>query len=313
MQEKLSYSPKLSLTTDFNGSRNHPSEPIGQMAKAGFEYTMWYHEWNTNHLYTPQEIRSFKDTVSINGIQVLDTHASEGSEALGAFWLSDSEEIRQSGINLIENRIELTHELGGKAAVLHVPAEDDRRFNWRQFAKSMEELRPVIESTGVPIAFENIYTNYPYKDSPENFPTIVKILKMFGPEIAGMCLDTGHWNLEQYGYNSQSPLWEVKDRIVAVHLHDNPGRDPKDIQKDKDDHMLPYSGTVPWTDVTRFLANSSYSSRPLSFESSLKKHKDAGMTINGFLTIAKLTGTHLAGQVNDHIRDRQILPSPHQP
>ncbi len=289
---------RLSLTTDFDGRLTDPREQIVRIGKAGFEFTHWCHEWDSTYIYSDAEISSFADTFKKTGVQLLDTHASEGSEKDGAYWLSRNDSIRQAGIKLIINRLEMTAKLGGNAAVLHVPDDADPRFDWLTFFDTMDDLLPVIRATGIPIAFENLYRD---GNSPENLLTIEQILSHFPPDEVGMCLDTGHFNMESYGYKATSPLWNMKDRIIALHLHDNPGRHPHDPAQTKDSHMMPYSGSVDWAGFAEFLSQSSYATKPLSFESSLKEHGVQGMSGENFLTELRTRGYALAGEINARI------------
>jgi sugar phosphate isomerase/epimerase len=291
---------ELSITTDFNGSKNDPSEPIVQAKEAGFDAIHWCHEWNTDYLYSQDEIKSIRETLRVNDIRLLDTHASEGSENLGAYWLSSDQKIRNSGVALIRNRIEMTHALGGRSIVMHIPALTDLRFNEKSFATSMNELRPMVEGTGVRIAFENLYSEDQY---PENTDTLLKAIDEYEPSFVGICIDTGHWNLEKHGYGPDSPMWSMKDRILALHIHDNLGRDPQNPDKVTDSHMLPFTGSVDWKGFSEFIADSSYKTDPLSFEHSLKIHREQGMTVPDFLFEAIARGKYLAGMVNTQIRE----------
>ena len=285
----------ISLTTDFNGSNNDPAEPIHQMAEAGFSMAHWCHEWNTAHIYSKGEMKQFADTFRQTGITLIDVHASEGSVKEGAYWLSPDEGVRQAGIKLIANRLEMTEYLGGRAAVLHVPGIGDERLNWQVFDASMSDLLPVIEQTGVKIAFENLYATDIY---PDNMESLLRIVQAYSPEHVGICLDSGHFNLSPWNYSDNSPLQDLKDRIIAVHLHDNRGIDHMYPTEVYDDHKMPFTGTVDWSGVTEFLAQSSYQG-PMTSEASLKIHAQEGLTVNEFLSESFTRGVVLAGMVQE--------------
>jgi len=80
-------------------------------------------------------------------------------------------------------------------------------------------------------------------------------LDEYPPELVGICYDSGRANsntLKQMDF-----LDARKDRLMALHLHDNNG--------DGDQHQPPFYGNVDWTRLSKIIASSGYS-REISFE-----------------------------------------------
>ena len=117
---------------------------------------------------------------------------------------------------------------------------------------SLERLLPVAEKAGVNIALENIWS------PPCTADMLVRIMRHFNSPWLGLCYDSGHAFLFDYGRNcpAQScvlkswkcPVEEIPwdDRmlekmqpwIINCHLHDNHGFG--------DEHLLPGQGLIDW-------------------------------------------------------------------
>ena len=125
--------------------------------------------------------------------------------------------------------------------------------------RSMEELLPDAEKSGVTLALENVW-------NPLNHSRVLlEVMEYFRSPGLGLCYDSGHGNLMEKGMlfpdkTCVSPAWEnlgipvewEKDLIekmtpwmVNCHLHDNNGC--------QDEHRLPGEGTVDWERVRNSL------------------------------------------------------------
>lgn len=117
------------------------------------------------------------------------------------------------------------------------------------------QVRPSLENYGARIAFENLPEEGGW---PKNFRTITEILKRYPSTLVGLCYDNGHGNMDGDGVER---LDELKDRLIAVHLHGNHGK--------TDEHDLPFVGTVNWQNLTEVIATSAYE-KPLHLEVSMR-------------------------------------------
>ncbi len=150
--------------------------------------------------------------------------------------------------------------------VIH-PGTDylDNRFS-RNLEKNKEFFKPLLEfaekyQTG--IAIENMFDTYhhPYGvkgsgetenrrvdhhlisqrrfgTNPEELLELVEKLSVDFPNV-GICWDFGHAN--EAGINQAECLKNLGKRIKAIHVNDN--------MAVFDEHMIPFSGSVPWEEV----------------------------------------------------------------
>ena len=99
-------------------------------------------------------------------------------------------------------------------------------------------LADAAERANVNLAFENLKV-------PDRLYTV--LARIDSPRV-GVCFDAGH----NHCYNpTQRVCRDFKDRIMAVHLHDNDGT--------RDAHNLPGDGTIDWNAVRQELLDSAYS------------------------------------------------------
>lgn len=124
--------------------------------------------------------------------------------------------------------------MGVKTYTLHLGiehGETDTASKWEQIRRSVEDLLPTAEKTGIILALEN--SAEPMDD--------LRRLADFGREYAhpqvGFCFDTGHANC--YASDGLFATLELmRDNIVTCHMHDNHGS--------FDDHNPPGDGNTDW-------------------------------------------------------------------
>lgn len=229
----------LSITSDYFQSTGDPQPYLRRIAEAGFTHVHWCHEWATDRIYTSDEIHLIKGWFQEYGLQLLNLHGSHGQEK---HWFSQDENRRQAGIALVQNRIRMTATLGGEVIIMHIPstAPAEERQGWLvQIRKSLDDLQPFSKSHAVRMALENMVA--------DDFEMLETILAEYDPGFLGFCYDAGHANIGGEGIMG---LERLKDRLIAVHLHDNDGSD--------DQHKIPFTGTVDWTSLTAVIASSAY-------------------------------------------------------
>lgn len=216
----------LSITTDYARDRGHPENDLQRIARAGFSHVHWCHHWNTDFLYGPAELEQIAAWLAELGLCALDLHGSAGLEKN---WTSPMEYQRRAGVELVANRLEMTARLGGNVVVMHGGW-------WEALRRSLDDLAPRARDLGVRIAIEN-----------GDWALIGQALEAYPPELLGVCYDCGHGNIPGDGLDQ---LERHKDRLIAIHLHDNDGT--------ADQHRLPFTGTVDWARLMGIIARSSY-------------------------------------------------------
>ena len=235
----MSENRMLAVTSDYFQSEGDPLPYLKRIAEAGFTHIHWCHHWNTDFLYPNHEIEAIGRWFKEYRLRLLNLHASHGREK---YWVSQFEYQRLAGVELLQNRIQMTARLGGDVIIIHIPTTQphDTRSSWlKQIRKSLDQLEPFATRHAVRIALENM----PGGD----FEMLDTLLAEYNSEFLGVCFDTGHANLDGYGFEH---LKRLKSRLIAVHLHDNDGVN--------DQHKIPFTGTVDWDDFTDVIASSSY-------------------------------------------------------
>jgi sugar phosphate isomerase/epimerase len=82
----------------------------------------------------------------------------------------------------------------------------------------------------------------------------------------GICFDSGHYHAF---FNDELDFSKHKDRIFALHLHDN--------DQSGDQHLIPFDGTLDWENVINNLKFNNYNG-PITMEFVYsEKYFDMGM------------------------------------
>ena len=105
---------------------------------------------------------------------------------------------------------------------------DQRR--WDAAFSSLEHLSLFARQRGVTVAIEN---------TPGEMATAANLKKFLDETrltAVKICFDVGHAHLEG---GTVPALEVVRELIVTTHVHDNRG--------ERDDHLLPYEGTIDWS------------------------------------------------------------------
>ncbi len=169
----------------------------------------------------------------------MNLHASHGNKK---YWVSQREYQRLAGIELVKNRIHMTDRLGGDTIIIHIPTtepHEDRSAWLKLIRKSLDQLEPFAMHHSVRIALENM--------PGDDFEMLETLLSEYDPGFLGLCFDSGHANLGGHDFEH---LKQLKNRLIAVHLHDNDGI--------TDQHNIPFTGTVDWEDLANAIASSAY-------------------------------------------------------
>jgi sugar phosphate isomerase/epimerase len=168
---------------------------------------------------------------SIHSPTTRDFHLSRESGA--PLSICDPERLRrQEAVDEIKRALDLVEYIPFRYCIQHVARHrdipDDRK--WDAIYSSLENLSLFARHRGVTIAIENTPGEMATPANLKNF------LEQTRLSSVKMCFDAGHAHLE--GGVSQA-LEAVRDFIVTTHLHDNRG--------ERDDHLLPYEGTIDWS------------------------------------------------------------------
>lgn len=168
---------------------------------------------------------------SIHSPTTRDFHLTRESGA--PLSICDPERLRrQEALDEIKRALDLVEQIPFRYCVQHVASSrdmpDDRK--WDAAFSSLEHLSLFARHRGVTLAIENTPGEMATPLNLKNFLEQTRLTSV------KMCFDSGHAHLE--GGDVAGQLETVRDFIVTTHLHDNHG--------ERDEHLLPYEGTIDW-------------------------------------------------------------------
>jgi sugar phosphate isomerase/epimerase len=177
--------------------------------------------------------------------------SGSGRESGVPISISDTERIRRlDAVDEVKRALEVAERIPFRFLVQHLgrgrqdadPRMLDAAFN------SLEHLVIFAKQRGVVIALENTPGEL---GSPLTLQHFIADTHLHDLRL---CFDVGHAHME----DGIDPSFEaMRDRVATTHLHDNHG--------EKDEHLLPYEGSVDWDGALRALA-SAPQSLPLVIE-----------------------------------------------
>ncbi len=238
------------------------------IANAGFEVISL--SWEPYHINssTVDNQNKILQLSKENGLLIESIHGPWRTE----FGVLD-ERWQRNEINSVLTSIVAAGNMGIEYVVIHAGWGDgDTILNQKRTdvtIKSIEELSECAISNNVKLAVENL----------QGKPSILlteRILKEFPQEHIGFCHDTGH---EHCSLDCFKALESMGNRLFCTHVHDDTGHG-------KDDHLLPYSGTIDWDLYASIMGKLNYSGSLLI--ESIRNRDDGFKNSREFLTEAKI-------------------------
>lgn len=211
-------------------------ETVDAIKKAGFRnvFVQWYD--------SPWEISQEEQLAYIGnaGLNVIFAHL--GYQNINDIWRED-----EAGDRLVErymNDIANCRKNGIPMVVIHVSSKSKAPAYGETGIGRLKRLAGYAESMNMKIAFEN--------NKIKGYPDYV-LENLTGANV-GLCFDVGHWHAH---FNDELDFEKFRNRIFAVHLHDNFGKD--------DEHLMPFDGTVDWHYAMSKIADCGYDG-PITLE-----------------------------------------------
>lgn len=206
-----------------------PKQTIEAIKKAGFNnvFVQWYDE---NWEYSQEEQVNLCKKLGLNII-----FAHLGYQNINSIW-----EDTKEGEDLVERykkNIKDCKEQGISTVIMHLTTKKNHPMYNEIGLKRMRKIVEYAKELDVKIALENTriqgYLEY--------------VLGNIKDQNLGICFDSGHYHTH---FNDEFDFDFFKNRIFAVHLHDN--------DKTGDLHLLPFDGTIKWKDTIEKLKQSNY-------------------------------------------------------
>lgn len=157
---------------------------------------------------------------------------SPGREGGSPVSVSDLERVRRlDAVDEIKRALEVAEKVPFEVMVLHFggsrDSDDPRR--WDVAFSSFENLALFARQRGVTLALENTPSEMA---TPGNLRHFIEETRLPGLRL---CFDSGHAQID----GGAVPAMETMGALaITAHLHDNHG--------EKDEHLLPYAGTIEW-------------------------------------------------------------------
>ena len=211
-------------------------ETINSIQKANFKnvFVQWYDEdWE----YTQkQQVEKCKEL----GFNIIFAHL--GYQNINSIWEEGIE-----GDKLVERYkkdIKDCKENGIDMVVMHLTSKKQAPMYGDIGLNRIKQITEYAKKLNVKVAFENTkikgYLEY--------------VLGNIKDENVGTCFDSGHYHVH---FDDEFDFEFFKDRIFAIHLHDN--------DKSGDLHLLPFDGTLNWEYVMKKLKECNYDG-PITLE-----------------------------------------------
>jgi sugar phosphate isomerase/epimerase len=164
---------------------------------------------------------------------------SPGRESGSPVSVSDLERMRRlDAVDEIKRALEVAEKVPFEVMVLHFggsrDSDDPRR--WDVAFSSLESLALFARQRGVTLALENTPSEMA---KPANLKHFLEQTRLPGLRL---CFDSGHAQID----GGAVPAMETMGALaISSHLHDNHG--------DKDEHLLPYAGTIEWKKLMKVM------------------------------------------------------------
>ena len=226
-------------------------ETINAIKNAGFKnvFIQWYNkDWNPSQ---EEQLRYIKEC----GLNVIFAHL--GYQGINNLWLDN--EIGNSLVERYKNDIRICKENNIPMIVMHLTSKSEAPQYNEVGLNRLKEIADYAKELDIKVAFENTkikgYLDY--------------VIDNIDNENVGICFDSGHFHVH---FDDDLDFDKFKNRIFAVHLHDN--------DKSDDLHLMPFDGTLNWKEVINNLKRSNYNG-PITMELCYR-YEYLNMGINNF-------------------------------
>jgi len=187
---------------------------------------------------SPDVVREIAGALRDHNLQLHALHApaerdfNPMHESSAPLSICDPERVRRlEAVDEIKRALDVAEYMPFRYLVQHMGSSrdtpDERRFD--AAFSSLEHLRVFAKERGVTLALEN---------TPGELATPTHLRQfIIDTRLADLrlCFDIGHANIGDGVLASLEPMREF---LVTSHIHDNHGL--------KDEHLLPYEGTIEW-------------------------------------------------------------------
>ena len=260
------------LSTYIFVSRRLNTELLGQIAESGFEALEIFATRSHFDYTSKQDIQTMASALSQHRLTLASLHAptsrdlSATREGGAPLSICEVERVRRiEAMDELKRVIDVAEDLPYSRLILHMGGSRESADSRKRDAafSSLEHLILHARHAGVTVAIENTM-------SEMGDPTY---LRAFADEtrLTGLRFnfDIGHAHLAEGAENERiaKAFTPLRELAVSVHLHDNHG--------EKDEHLLPWAGTIDWESAVRVLKSSPEKDPVFTLELKEKSGHDA--------------------------------------
>jgi sugar phosphate isomerase/epimerase len=184
-----------------------------------------------------ETVRELQDWLADHTLRIYSVHAPTSREqtaqreSSAPISIAEPERVRRvDAVDEMKRTLEVAEKIPFGILVLHLGGREpmDERRKDAAF-NSLEHLVVFAKQRGVTIALENTPGELA---TPANLRHFIEDTRLHDLRL---CFDAGHAHMEAGVVQSYETMREF---VVTTHVHDNRG--------DKDEHLLPYEGTIDW-------------------------------------------------------------------
>jgi sugar phosphate isomerase/epimerase len=232
---------RFGVSTHLYRSRRLSSEHLQEIAAHGFDTVeLFATKWHFDY-HNPANVADLQQWLAGAGLELHSIHAPmaeslEGGRSGAALSLASSDpDARAHAVAEVTGALHIARSIPARVLVVHLgvprsqpsaPGEHTREAARR----SVEELVIAAAPLDVQIALEVIPNDLSRAGTLVHF-----IEEVLETSDVGICLDFGHAHLDG---DLVEAIETVSGSLLATHLHDNGLR--------RDDHLVPFDGTIDW-------------------------------------------------------------------
>jgi sugar phosphate isomerase/epimerase len=220
---------------------------LAEIARAGFSGVEIFCSAFHFNYGNPQTVRELANALSESGLKLHSLHApTDRNSAHGpgsglAVSISEPERIRrQDAVDEVKRALDVAETIPFRYLVQHLGSSRQaaEQRNLDAAFGSLEQLVVFAKHRGVTIALENTPSEI---GAPACLTQFVRETHLSDLRF---CFDIGHAHIEG---GVEPGFQTMHERVVTTHIHDNHG--------EKDEHLLPYEGTIDWDLALKGFAN----------------------------------------------------------
>jgi sugar phosphate isomerase/epimerase len=218
---------------------------LGNIQRAGFDgVQIFCSTFHFDYRAAPV-VREVADWFAGHALKLDSLHAPTsrdlrpGRESSAPLSICDPERVRRlDAVDEIKRAIDVAEYAPFSLLVLHLGGarHPANQRTWDAAFTSLEHLSVFARQRGVSLALEN---------TPDDLATLANLrhfLEDTRLPAVRLCYDSGHAHLNG---EALSGLELARDFAATAHIHDNHG--------DKDEHLLPYAGTIEWSKLLELM------------------------------------------------------------